>query len=270
MLARNQKKFLKQIVVANCIISLFSASFVQAQSLEEKGLSIAKESDVRDTGWGDSEAKLKMVLRNKAGKESSREIRIKYLEIQTDGDKSISIFDKPADVRGTTFLSHTHVADPDDQWLYLPAIKRVKRISSANKSGPFMGSEFSYEDFSSQEVEKYTHKFISDETVAGRDVFKVEQAPTYAKSGYVRRFIWIDKEHYYPIKIEFYDRKNALLKTLEFSDYQQYLDKYWRAGTMKMQNHQNGKSTDLVWEDYQFQIGLEDSDFSQAALKRSR
>ena len=270
MQATKQKNFFKQIVVSSCIINLLVAGFVQAESPEEKGLSIAKESDLRDTGWGDSQAKMKMVLRNKAGKESAREIRIKNLEVQADGDKSISIFDKPADVRGTTFLSHTHVAEPDDQWLYLPAVKRVKRISSANKSGPFMGSEFSFEDLSSQEVDKYIHKFISDDTVAGRATFKLEQTPTYAKSGYVRRLTWIDKEHYYPIKIEFYDRKNALLKTLEFSDYQQYLDKFWRAGKMQMQNHQNGKSTDLVWEDYEFKLDLKDSDFSQTALKRVR
>ncbi len=265
-----QKKFLKPIVVFSCIVSVLTASFVQAQTPEEKGLRIANESDLRDTGWGDSQAKMKMVLRNKAGKESAREIRIKNLEVQNDGDKSISIFDRPADVRGTTFLSHTHVTEADDQWLYLPAVKRIKRISSANKSGPFMGSEFSYEDLSSQEVGKYIHKFVGEETVAGRATFKLEQTPTYAKSGYVRRLTWIDKEHYYPIKTEFYDRKNALLKTLEFSDYQQYLDKFWRAGKMQMQNHQNGKSTDLVWEGYEFKLGLKDSDFSQTALKRVR
>lgn len=272
MQSTKQSKFLKKLVVSSCLISLLFCALtnVNAQTPEEKGLAIAKESDLRDIGWGDSQAKMKMVLRNKAGKESEREIRIKNLEVQGDGDKSISIFDKPADVRGTTFLSHTHIIKPDDQWLYLPAVKRVKRISSANKSGPFMGSEFSFEDFSSQEVDKYIHTFIGEEPIAGRDMFKLEQKPTYAKSGYVRRLIWIDKEHYYPVKIEFYDRKDALLKTLNFKEYKQYLGKYWRANKMQMQNHQNDKSTDLVWENYEFNQGFKDSDFSQTALKRAR
>lgn len=266
-----QAKKMIMLSFLTAMVSLpLSMSIVHAQTPEEKGLSIAKESDVRDTGWGDSQAKMKMILRNKAGKESDREVRIRNLEVQGDGDKSMSIFDKPGDVKGTTFLSHTHVKKSDDQWLYLPAVKRVKRISSANKSGPFMGSEFSFEDLSSQEVDKYQHIFVSEETIDGRTTFKLEQIPTYAKSGYKKRITWIDQEHYYPIKIEFYDRKNALLKTLEFKDYQQYLDKYWRAGKMVMNNHQNGKSTDLVWEGYQFNVGLQDKDFSQSALKRVR
>ena len=251
-------------------IAMVSMPQVYAQTPEEKGLEIATEADTRDEGWGDSQAKMRMVLRNKAGKESVREVRLKNLEVIGDGDKSLSIFDRPADVKGTSFLSHTHVSTPDDQWLFLPALKRVKRISSANKSGPFMGSEFSYEDLSSQEVDKYTHTYIEDEELNGRATFKLEQIPTYEKSGYKKRITWIDKEHYYPVKIDFYDRKDTLLKTLEFTDYQQYLDKYWRAGAMLMKNHQNGKSTDLVWEDYEFAIGLEESDFTQAALKRAR
>ncbi len=266
----DKKLLMKQLMVPVAFAMMVLPMSVVAQTPEEKGLSIAQESDVRDTGWGNSQAKMKMVLRNKAGKESSREVRIRNLEVTGDGDKSISIFDKPADVRGTAFLSHTHVIKADDQWLYLPALKRVKRISSSNKSGPFMGSEFSYEDLSSQEVDKYTHKFLADEQLEGRPVFKIEQVPTYAKSGYKKRISWIDAEHYYPVKIEFYDRKESLLKTLEFKDYQQYLSKYWRANQMLMQNHQNGKSTDLIWEGYEFDVGFQDSDFSQSALKRTR
>jgi len=94
-----------------------------------------------------------MTLRNRAGKESLRNVRIKNLEVDGDGDKSLSIFDEPADVKGTTSLTWSHSDKPDDQWLYLPALKRVKRISSKNKSGPFMGSEFAFEDIGSQEVD---------------------------------------------------------------------------------------------------------------------
>jgi len=88
----------------------------------------------------------------------------------------------------------THALTPDDQWLYLPALKRLKRISSRKKSGPFMGSEFAYEDMSSQEVEKYRYKWLRDETVEGRDAYVVERRPTYEYSGYTRQIVWIDKE----------------------------------------------------------------------------
>ena len=253
------------------LLILLSLSFSSlAQTPEEKGLAIAVEADRRDIGFHDSTAAMKMVLRNKQGEESVRQIRVRTLEQLDDGDKSLTIFDEPADVKGTNFLSFTHKTGPDDQWLYLPALKRVKRISSRNKSGPFMGSEFAYEDLSSQEVEKYTYKYIRDEDYAGMDCFVIERYPVDEYSGYTRQVVWIDKQEYRPHKIVYYDRKNAKLKTLTLSDYQQYLDKYWRAHTMFMENHQTGKSTQLTWSDYEFQTGLTERDFDRNSLKRIR
>ena len=261
----------KQVYITLLSSVLLSISInVQAQTPEEQGLAIAVEADNRDLGWKDSTANMVMVLSNKAGKESRREIRIKNMEITGDGDKSISIFDQPADVKGTAFLSHTHAQKPDDQWLFLPALKRVKRISSANKSGPFMGSEFAFEDLSSQEVAKYSYKLLSEEELDGQAMFKIERFPQYAKSGYTRQVSWIDKEHYRTFKTEFYDRKNVLLKTLVSSDFKQYSGKYWRPSRMQMVNHQNGKKTELTWENYQFGVGLSSSDFDKAGLRRSR
>ena len=253
------------------IILLLSFQLIAyAQTPEELGLAIAQEMDKRDEGFKDTRADLVMLLRNRRGDESTRRIRTRTLEVQGDGDKSLTIFDHPADVKGTKFLSFTHAKRPDDQWLYLPALKRVKRISSNNKSGPFMGSEFAYEDLTSQEVDKYTYKFIQDEQLNQRDNFVIERFPTYANSGYTRQLVWVDKEHYYPVKTEFYDRKNSLLKTLEFSDYKQYLGKYWRADKMHVHNHQTGKSTTLSWQNYQFGTGLSSRDFDRNSLKRIR
>jgi len=239
-------------------------------SSEERGLEIAKEADLRDTGFNNSIVELEMILRNKQGEESRREMRNKTLEVAGDGDKSLVIFNQPRDVKGTAFLSFTHKEGPDDQWLYLPALKRVKRIASNNKSGPFMGSEFAYEDISSQEVEKYTYKFIKEENLNGMDCFVIERYSVDKKSGYTRQVVWYDKDRYIPHKIVFYDRKNDLLKTLTYHDYKQYLDKYWRAAKFSMVNHQTNKSTDLLFNDYQFQTGLTDRDFDKNSMKRAR
>jgi outer membrane lipoprotein-sorting protein len=241
-----------------------------AQTPEEQGLAIAQEADKRDSGFGDYTSDVKMILKNKHGQESTREIRSRTLEVDGDGDKSMTIFDKPRDIKGTALLSFTHKEGPDDQWLYLPALKRVKRIASDNKSGPFMGSEFAYEDISSQEVEKYTYKFLRDDTFNGMDVFVFERYPVDKKSGYTRQIVWLDKEYYKERKIEFYDRKNSLLKTLLFNDYNQYLDQYWRAHNMHMENHQTGKSTRLLQSNYQYRSGLKDRDFDKNSLKRLR
>jgi hypothetical protein len=252
-------------------VVLIGCSFAAlAETPEEKGLGIAQEIDRRDTGWGDFKAKMGMLLKNRHGEESLRQMRVRSLEVSDDGDKSLIVFNEPKDVKGTALLTFSHKVKDDDQWLYLPALKRVKRIASRNKSGPFMGSEFAFEDLASQEIEKYTYKFIEDADLDGKAVFVMERYPVSKYSGYTRQLAFIDKERYITLKIEFYDRKNALLKTLLFSGYQQYLDKYWRADKMFMQNHQTGKSTLLTWKDYNFGSGLKDSDFTRNSLKRIR
>ena len=241
-----------------------------AQSPEERGLEIAEQIDLRDTGFEDQMATMVMVLRNRHGQESKREIRSKTLEGAEDGDKTLIVFDKPRDVKGTALLTYTHKVGDDDQWLYLPALKRVKRIASNNKSGPFMGSEFAFEDMTSQEVEKYTYKYLRDEELGGKAQFVVERYPVDKKSGYTRQIVWVDQAEYIVHKVEFYDRKSELLKTLVLDGYEQYIDQYWRAAKMSMVNHQNGKETDLLWSDYAFENGFKESDFTQTSLKRAK
>lgn len=235
-----------------------------------RGRSIAVEADRRDTGFGDLTAEMVMILRNRHGQESRRDIRLRTLEVDGDGDKSLSIFDRPRDVEGTAFLSFSHTTGNDDQWLYLPALSRVKRISTSNKSGPFMGSEFSYEDISSQEVDEYTYTWLRDEPLDGQDMYVIERVPVDKNSGYTKLVTWIDKEHFRTMKVEFYDRKGSLMKTLTYEGYHQYLEQYWRSDQMNMVNHQTGKSTVLEWTNYKFQTGLTDRDFDRNALKRAR
>ena len=245
------------------------AGVLFAQTPQEKGMEIAKAADKADEGFESSSTSLTMILTNKNGQESTRFMENKTLEVADDGDKSMVVFKSPKDVQGTATLTYTHKVGADDQWLYLPSIKRVKRISSDNKSGPFMGSEFAYEDLSSQEVEKYTYKFLKEETYNGVATYVVERDPLDSKSGYTRHIAWYNQDNYRLEKVEYYDRKNALLKTLTYANYEVYLDKYWRAGEFNMVNHQTGKKTKLLFENYQFGIGLEDSDFSQNSLMRA-
>lgn len=252
------------------LLSLFLPLTAQALTPEQRGLEIAREMERRDTGFHDFEASMTMLLRNRQGEESLRNMRNKTLEVEKDGDKTLIIFDEPLDVKGTALLSFSHKMGDDDQWLYLPALKRVKRIASRNKSGPFMGSEFAYEDISSQEVEKFSYKYIRDDSFEGKAAFLIERYPVDPNSGYTRQQVWIDQERYIPLKIDYYDRKDTALKTLLFSGYQQYLKKHWRADQMFMENHQTGKSTLLSWEKYDFRVGLDEGDFNKNSLKRAR
>ena len=250
------------------LLSITLPAAALAQSPEQKGLEIAQAAKAYDRGFTDFTANMVMTLKNKSGQTSRRLIRIRTLEVEGDGDKSLSIFDEPADVKGTKMLTYSHGLEPDDQWLYLPALKKVKRISSRNKSGPFMGSTFAFEDLGSQEVEKYSYKYLRNEPCGEMDCYVIERYPAYEFSGYTRQVAWIDTEGYRIVKAEYYDRKKSLLKTLIASDFQQYLGHYWRPGLMNMVNHQTGKSTLLEWQDYEFKTGLTDRDFRSQTLKR--
>jgi outer membrane lipoprotein-sorting protein len=258
----------KALAIAPLVFSVL-VNFAMAQSDEEKGLEIAIAADKRDSGWKHSTAEMEMVLRNRTGKESRRNIINRQLEVDGDGDKSLSLFKEPKDVEGTAMLTFTHGLEPDEQWLYLPSIKRVKRISSKNKSGPFMGSEFAFEDIGSQEIEKYTYKYLREEPCGdGLQCYVIERIPQYADSGYARQITWVDTAEYRNIKVEFYDRKNSLLKTLDMIGFKEYKGGYWRADQFEMTNHQNGKSTSLFWRNYDFESVMDDKDFNQNALKR--
>jgi len=257
-------KYLITVLIAMALLP----SLLYAQSAEQRGLEIAQAAKAYDKGFTDFTANMIMTLKNKAGKTSTRNIRIKSLEVEGDGDKSLSIFDQPADVKGTAMLTFSHGLEPDDQWLYLPALKKVKRISSRNKSGPFMGSTFAFEDLGSQEIEKYSYKLLREEACGDWQCYVIERKPEYKHSGYTSQTAWIDKEAYRLVKVDYYDRKKALLKTLTTGDFQQYLGHYWRPGKMDMVNHLTGKSTLLEWVGYQFQTGLTERDFRSQSLKR--
>ena len=253
-------------------VILLIACPVLAKTPEERGLEIALEVQRRDDGWKTEKATLKMVLRNKQGDKSVRRLRRESFEVNEPGfgDKGLTIFDAPKDIEGTAFLSHTRTLEPDDQWLYLPALKRVKRISSANKSGSFVGSEFAYEDLLSQEAEKYQHKFLKEENFAGLSCYVLERSPKYKYSGYTRQKVWYDKVEYRPMKIEFYDRKDTLLKTLEYKKYRRYLNKYWRPDAMLMKNYQTKKATYLIFNKWELGVDLKESQFTPVRLKNIR
>ncbi|WP_188152173.1 outer membrane lipoprotein-sorting protein [Teredinibacter waterburyi] len=259
---------MKHLIVVLCTTLL--SSICLALTPEQRGLEIAIEVDRQDIGFGDSQSNIVMILKDKYGNERTRQMRNRTLEQSDDGDKSMIIFDSPGDVKGTAFLSFTHRAADDDQWLFLPALKRVKKISSSNKAGAFMSSEFAFEDIASQEVDKYSYTFLRDDKYQNTPVLINQLQPKDPASGYSKLEVWVDAKRYIPLKIDFYNRGGKLKKTLELSDYSQYLNKFWRAGNWTMVNHITGKSTVLKMQDWQFRNGFDDQDFNKNSLSRAK
>jgi outer membrane lipoprotein-sorting protein len=172
-------------------------------------------------------------------------------------------------------LTFAHEQDSDDQWLYLPALKRVKRISASNRTGPFMGSEFAYEDLAGDEVGKYTYQWLRDEPCPGeegasRTCFVVERRAKDEDSGYSRQVVWIDQDEYRTIQIDYFDRSGSRLKTLSLADYRQYLERFWRPLQMLMVNDRTGRRTRLEWSSFEFRTGLTANDFTPQSLTRIR
>jgi len=249
-------------------IAAFVFAIYPTNNVDDKGRALAQKSKDNDKGYESEEVELEMILTNKQGQVSTRYMISQTLEVATDGDKSMIEFNSPKDVKGTKTLTFTHRKGDDDQWLFLPSINRVKRISSSNKSGPFVGSEFSFEDLTSFEVEKYTHKFVEETTLNGEKMVVVEQVPLYSGSGYSKRLVYMNRDKDYRFeKIEYFDRKGAELKTLVYKNQKQYLGKHWRPNELEMTNHQNGKKTSLKFANHKFKTGLTEQDFNQSSLR---
>ncbi|MFT6897255.1 MAG: outer membrane lipoprotein-sorting protein [Paraglaciecola sp.] len=242
---------------------------VITQTARLQGYEIAQAADLSNTGWVDLTADLQMKLQNSYGTSSERLLKIKILEVQGNetGDKSLVQFETPANLKGTVLLTHAHAIKSDNQWQFFPSLKRVKRISSANKSGPFMGSQFAYEDMSGWLLDKYSYALLGEEELQGIASYQLQMEPKYAQSGYTRLVTWLSKEHFYPMKTEFYDRKGALLKTLIYGDYHSYHNgRFWRAGEMMMNNHVTKKTTLLNWSNYRLNTALNSLAFEKGSL----
>ena len=249
------------------MLKLLSISLISVSLFAISNFELAQKSDAAISGYQDASSQMHMTLINANGQERSRVMKMIVLEME-GGDKSLMEFLSPADVKGTKFLNYEHVQKDDDQWLYLPALKRVKRIASKNKSGSFMGSEFAYEDLSSFNADKFSYEGDAIEvTVNGVKLLQGESKPVSKYSGYTKQVFFVDPKTFLIQKTDYYDRKKELLKTAVFSDYKQ-LSGVWRIGKIEMSNHQNDKKTILRWENETIKNGLKEKNFHKRVLKK--
>ncbi len=238
------------------------------QTPEDKGIEIALEANRRATGFGDLSSTVHMVVRNGRGGERVRELTIKILEVDGDGERTMVRFEEPRDLRGTALLTVDHGDGSSDQWLYLPALHRVKRIAGATQTGSFMGSEFSYEDIRAMEVNRYTYRLIRSDTLDSMPAWLVERRLKDLSSQYSRHLVWFDESEYRVLRIDFYDSDDRLLKTLTLGDFRQYEGRFWRPQRMEMVNHRTGASTVLTWSTPAIGTGLDERDFEPRQLQR--
>lgn len=261
------------LVVSLCTIILSSSLPARALDPAQRGREIAEAAKDRDRGWTDSTSYYEMILSDQTGRTSSRKMRVMLLQAPSNNedDKSLVIFDEPRDVAGTSLLSISHANADDDQWLYLPSLRKTKRIASSSRSGSFLGSQFSYEDMTPVVLDDYRYNWIRDEACGAMTCHVIERVPTESGTGYSRQEVWFDTGELRILKVNFYDRRGELLKTLTREDFQQHTGKkgtYWRAHRQIMHNQQTGEETSLILEREDVDTGLSWLNFTPERLGR--
>ncbi|HNX44538.1 MAG TPA: outer membrane lipoprotein-sorting protein [Bacteroidales bacterium] len=180
--------------------------------------------------------------------------------------KTLIRFLSPADVKGTTILIYDYENKDDDMWIYLPSLRKTRRIVSSEKGKSFMGSEFSNADMSKPTMDDFTYVLKGAETFNGKDCWKVESkckdAGVEQDNGYSRKIAWIDKGTCLTYKVEFYDANGILLKAETLSDYRKQSNGKYFAFRMNMQNLQNNRKSEIVINKYQPGSALKEPAFS--------
>jgi hypothetical protein len=236
---------------------------------EDRGLAIMKEQDRINSGFQSEVVVYRMTLINANGDRSERTMEVRTLEGATDeGDKTMIVFKAPPDIGGTGLLTHQNRSGEDDQWLYLPALRRVKRIASSSRASSFAGSEFTYEDLTPLELAKYRYKHLRDDMVGEVPVWVVESVPQFKDSGYSRMELFVRRDNHQTVRTNFYDRKGEPMKVGRFEEWSKADGKWWRARAVRMENLQTRKSTVLETLEIRIGAGLSARDFTTRALEK--
>ena len=243
---------------------------VHAQGNVVDGDAVIAAVDRHEDGYQDIRSTVTMLLQDSHGETWERHLDVYAIETTPLGDRRRFVFDEPRDIRGTAVLIHSNVVDDDDQWIYLPAFKRVKRISSSNKSTPFVGSEFSYEDLASQEKEKYVNRYVESVTLDGRACDVVERVPRFPNSAYGRLLAYVDKEEHRYRKVEYFDHSGKHVKTQYLEDYRLYDDRYWLPNKTVMVNHETNRKTTMLWAGIELKTDQSERQFTAGALRNAR
>lgn len=215
----------------------------------------------------DMTADLTMTLTNSRG--STRERSITQFSLDTgEVEKKMMFFLAPADVKDTSFMSWSYDdARDDDQWIYLPALRRVKRISSDSKNDRFMGSDFTYDDLGERHPDEDRHSLLREEKYNGEACYVVESVPRGSDDAFSKTVSWIAKDKWIGLKREYYDENGQVYKTLNIDEFEE-IDDYWVITNMSMKDLDRDHSTRIEMENVKFDTGLTDSFFSERQMQR--
>jgi outer membrane lipoprotein-sorting protein len=250
---------------------LFVSGLVLVASLNaQDAASIVRAS--RDRINADTvSTRARMVITAKNGSTTERVID-QYGKDDAQGrNRTVIVFQQPASVRGTRFLTMENASGDNDQWIFLPSLGKVRRIASSEGGGSFMGTDMSYDDISSvnREVDKDTHTLLREETYNGAACYVIQSVPKDSSYQYAKMISWIDKSTKVSHKLEGYDRRGNLAKTLESSNFKD-VQGYLTATQMKVTTVAEGTSTTVYTDIIKYNDPIPDSVFTTRFLETGR
>ncbi len=249
------------------LLAAIATALVPARAADPSAQEIVKRSlDAFYYAGNDMRAKVSMKLINSQGDVRERELTMLRINLGNTGDQRYYIyFHSPADVRGTSFLVWKYPGKESDRWIYLPALKLVKRIAADDKRSSFVGSDFTYEDVSGRNLEDETHIFVRKDSLGGRPTYVVESRPKTVID-YSRRLSWIDSERWLPLKEEYFDARNEPLRTFT-ADKVELIGGQWTITARSMKNLQSGHRTEVVYQEEGYDVGLVPDVFTERYLR---
>jgi len=239
---------------------------VTAQSGPLMGPQIMTEVYNRPKG-NSMAAELVMTITNSRG--ATRERSIQQYQLEEQGiDKKLMFFTAPADVRDTSFMTWSYDSgQADDQWIYLPAMRRIRRIASDSKSDSFMGSDFTYDDMTLRHPDLDTHRLTGEEVIGGTRYLIVESVPVETRSDYAKTLSWIDPTTFVGIRKDFVSSRGEVVRRLSVSGFEQ-IDGFWVITEMTMEDLSKNSSTTIEMRDVSFNNGLGTDFFSERQMQR--
>ena len=258
---------MKTLKISLILLALFVIPNKSVYSQELTGLQIIENVYNRAVGE-DMKADLRMTLTNSSGDSRIREIK-QFSKDFGDLEKKIMFFVSPADVKNTSFMnwSYEEEGKDDDQWIYLPALKKTKRISSDSKSDYFMGSDFTYDDLGDRQPNQDVHKLLREEKLNGEDCYVVESVSKDKDYMYSKTITWIIKDKWIGLKKEFYDEDEELLKILKVNKYED-IGGFWIITNTEMKNEQKDHKTIMILKNVKINTGIDDGKFTERIMTR--
>lgn len=249
------------------LIALFSGATMSAATQPTAEEIVARSLATFYYAGEDQRARISMRLVNPQGKVRKREMTLLRKNLGTGGEQRYYIyFHAPADIKGTAFMVWKYPAKEDDRWIFIPAIKLVRRIAADDKRSSFVGSDFTYEDVSGLELDDETHRLLGKENRGNRPVYRIESVPK-TKMDYARRLSWIDRQRSLPLKEEYYDARNELMRTFTADEVRE-VDGHWTVTRRSMRDARSGHRTEVVYEEIGYDVGLAKGLFSERYLRR--